>query len=613
MFNRLKDLLLGAALPTQARLHHRLNKVRALAAFSPDALSSIAYANQEIYLGLVVAGSAGLAFAWPIGLAITSLLVILSISYYETIHGYPSGGGSYVVAKSNLGRLPGLVAGSALLIDYILNAAVSLTAGVAAIASAYPVLWPHRVGLALALLVIITLINLRGLQESGTAMAIPVYLFLFTYLGMIAYGVIRLYVQGPTPLPPAAVPALEPLTLFLVLHAFSTGSTALTGVEAISNGVPAFRPPEAKNAGRTLMIMALLMAVLFLGSIGLTQFFGVVAGPQETILSALAHKLLGSGPFYYLVQITTLLILTVAANTSFAGFPRLAAILAADGFMPRQLTSLGDRLAFTNGIFLLSGLAAALIVFFQGDSHALVPLFAVGAFLAFTLSQAGMVIHWLHERGKGWALKSLINGVGALATATTLIVVAVSKFIEGAWITVILIPLIVVGFNRIHRHYGEVKKQLSLHGLPPSLKPIPPARVVILIGGVHRGMVNAVAFAQSISTNVTAVYVDLDSGAGARVAQEWKEWWPDLPLVVIPSPYRSVVAPLIEFLEKSDEEYNDGQLAVVVLPEFVTTTWWQNLLHNQSAWLIKAALLYSRRTPGKERVIIDVPYHLRAG
>ena len=613
MLSRLKDLLVGAALPTQSRLHHRLNKIQDLAAFSPDALSSIAYANQEIYLGLVVAGSAGLAFAWPIGLAITSLLVILSVSYYQTIHGYPSGGGSYVVAKSNLGRLPGLVAGSALLIDYILNAAVSLTAGVAAIASAYPILWPHRVGIAMLLLVVITLINLRGLQESGMAMAIPVYLFLFTYLGMLAYGAVRLFLDGPTPLAQPAVTTLEPLTLFLVLHAFSTGSTALTGVEAISNGVPAFRPPEARNAGRTLMFMAVLMAVLFLGSIGLTQFLGVVAGPQETILSALAHRLLGSGPLYYLVQITTLLILTVAANTSFAGFPRLAAILAADGFMPRQLTSLGDRFAFTNGVFLLAGLTAALIIFFQGDSHALVPLFAVGAFLAFTLSQAGMVIHWLNERGPGWAVKAGINGVGALATATTLAVVAVSKFLEGAWITVLVIPLLVAGFYRVYRHYAEVKSQLSLHGLPPSLKPVPPARVVVLIGGVHRGMVNAVAFAQSISTNVTGVFVELVPGEGAQVAREWQEWWPDTPLQVLPSPYRSIVVPLLEFLERTDQEHNDGQLAVVVLPEFVTTRWWQNLLHNQSAWLIKAALLYSRRTPGRERVIIDVPYHLQRG
>lgn len=613
MFSRLKDLVIGPALPTASGRYKRLNKLRALAAFSPDALASIAYANQEIYLGLVVAGTAGLAYAWPIGLAIGGLLAIVALSYFQTIHAYPSGGGSYVVARSNLGTISGLIAASALLIDYLLNAAVSLTAGVAAIASAFPDLWPYRVSIALFLLLIITLLNLRGLQETGTAMAVPVYFFIATYLVMIAWGAIRLFIEGPTPLASVSVPVLEPLTIFLVLHAFSTGSTALTGVEAISNGVPAFEPPESKNAGRTLMVMTFLMAVLFLGTIALTRFFAVVAGPQETILSALARRLVGTSPFYYVIQFATLAILTVAANTSFAGFPRLAAILARDGFMPRQLSSLGDRLGFTNGILLLSGGAAALIIFFGGDSHALIPLFAVGAFLAFTLSQAGMVLHWLKEHGRGWTLKSVINGLGALTTGTTLMVVAVSKFTGGAWITVLLIPLIVTAFLRIHSHYNEVRAQLSLHGLPPSLRPVSPTRVVIPISGVHRGMVNAVLFAQSISSDVTAVYVELEPGSGSHVSEEWKEWWPDIPLVIIPSPYRSTVEPLLDFLEKTDQEHNDGQLAVVVLPEFVTTSWWQNLLHNQTALIVKAALLYGRRKTGGERVVIDVPYHLRAG
>jgi amino acid transporter len=613
MLNRLKDLLIGPSLPTQAGRHHRLSKLQALAAFSPDALASIAYANQEIYLGLVVAGAAGLAYAWPIALAIGSLLAVVALSYYQTIHAYPSGGGSYVVARSNLGTVPGLLAAAALLIDYLLNAAVSLTAGVEAIASAFPQLWPYRVTLAIFLLLLITLLNLRGLQETGTALAVPVYFFLGTYLSMIAFGFFKLATEGPVTLAAASVPSLEPVTLFLILHAFSTGSTALTGVEAISNGVPAFKPPESRNAGRTLMVMAFLMAVLFIGTIGLTHFLGVVAGPEETILSALARTLAGRSPFYFIIQFATLAILTVAANTSFAGFPRLAAILAQDGFLPRQLSSLGDRLAFTNGVIWLSLTTAALIVIFQGNTHALIPLFAVGAFLAFTLSQAGMVIHWVKDRSYGWSWKAPINALGALATGTTLMVVGLSKFREGAWITILLIPLQVMLFLRIRNHYQEVKHELSLHGLPPSLKPAAPARVVIPISGVHRGMVNAVTFAQSISSNVTAVYVELEQGSGERVSEEWKEWWPDIPLAVVPSPYRSTVVPLLQYLDQTDQEHNDGQLAVVVLPEFVTTTWWQNLLHNQTAWLLKAALLYSRRTPGRERVIIDVPYHLRVG
>ncbi|OGO39392.1 MAG: hypothetical protein A2W35_13210 [Chloroflexi bacterium RBG_16_57_11] len=611
MLNKLKHLIIGSPLPTHELAEKRLNKIRALAAFSPDALSSIAYANQEIYLGLVVAGTAGLMMAWPIGVAITILLIVVAISYYQTIHGYPSGGGSYIVARANLGTLPGLVAASALLIDYILTAAVSLTAGVAAIASAFPVLWPYRVEVALFILLLITLINLRGLKETGTLMAIPVYLFLFTYIPMLVYGTFRLFVYGPVAYPQTAPVALEPLALLIVLHAFSSGCTALTGIEAISNGVPAFRKPESNNAGRTLIVMAILMGILFLGSIGLTQFLGVVAGPEETILSALARQLLDNSPFYYLIQISTLLILSVAANTSFADFPRVSAILARDGFLPRQFTGLGDRLVFANGIVVLSVATGGLIILFQGDTHALVPLFAVGAFLAFTLSQSGMVVHWIRERGAHWQIKTLANGLGALATGVTLMVVAISKFGQGAWITILVIPLLVTMFLKIRAHYREVGEQLSLHGLPPSLRPYPAPRIVIPISGVHRGIIDAVDFARGISREVTGVYIELDPEVTPRVKREWERWFPDIPLVVRPSPYRSVVGPLIDFLDETDEKHNDGHLAAVVLPEFVPAKWWHGLLHNQTTWLLKAALLYRRRDLGFQRVIIDVPYHLK--
>jgi len=611
MFTHIKDFIIGPSLPSTSTGQRQLNKILALAAFSPDALSSIAYANQEIYLGLIIAGSAGLAYAWPIGLTITGLLVLVALSYFQTIHGYPSGGGSYIVARSNLGTLPGLVAAAALLLDYILNAAVSLTAGVAAIASAFPGLWPYRVTLALVLLAFITIINLRGLRETGIVMAVPVYLFLITYLSMLAYGAVRLWIDGPTPLKIVTPQIVEPLTLVLVMHAFATGCTALTGVEAISNGVPAFKTPQSKNAGQTLIIMALLMGILFVGSIGLTQFMGVVAGPDETILSALARRLLGNGFLYLIIQFSTLLILTVAANTSFADFPRVNAILAGDDFAPRQLRGLGDRLVFTNGILVLAFATGVLILVFGGDTHLLIPLFAIGAFLAFTLSQAGMVVHWFREKGRGWLLKAIFNGTGALATGATLVIVAFSKFTSGAWITILLIPLIVFGFLRVKHHYQEVKQQLSLHGFPPSLRPVRPARVVIPISGVHRGMINAVLFARAISSDVTGIYVELDENTGSHITRQWNEWWPDLPLVVIPSPYRSIVGPLLTYLEKTDLEHNDGQLAVVVLPEFVPTHWWQNLLHNQEALIIKAALLYGRRRAGGERIVIDVPYHLK--
>ena len=612
MLDRLKEWLIGPPLPNQFLTQQCLNKARALAAFSPDALASIAYANQEIYLGLMVAGSLGLAYTWPIGAAITALLAVVALSYYQTIYGYPSGGGSYIVARANLGDVPGLLAAAALLVDYLLNAAVSLTSGVAAIASAFPELWPYRVVLALGLLVVITLLNLRGMREAGTFMAVPVYLFLGSYLFMLAYGLGRLALEGPTPLAQINLPAQQPVTLLLLLHTFSTGSTALTGVEAISNGVPAFRPPQARNAGRTLLVMAFLMGMLFLGSLGLTQFLGVVAGPQETILSALARRLFDNGPLYFLIQFTTLGILAVAANTSFAGFPRLAAIMSQDGFMPRQFSSLGDRLAFSNGIWLLGGGTAVLIVLFNGDTHALIPLFAIGAFLAFTLSQTGMVIHWWRERGRGWTWKSLINGVGALVTATTVLIVCFSKFAEGAWITVLLIPLLVWGFWNIHTHFQHVSQELSLRGLPPSLKPAAPMRLVIPISGIHRGTVGAVTCAQGISKNVTAVYVEMNPGAGEKIRKEWESWWPDVPLVVIPSPYRSLVGPLLQYLDEADRLANDGQLAAVVLPEFVPSRWWQAFLHNQTAWLLKAALLYHRRRLNLARVIIDVPCHLQS-
>jgi hypothetical protein len=357
--------------------------------------------------------------------------------------------------------------------------------------------------------------------------------------------------------------------------------------------------------------MAILMGMLFLGSIGLTHFMGVVAGPQETILSALARQLLDNSPAYYIVQISTLLILAVAANTSFADFPRVTAILAKDGFLPRQFTALGDRLVFTNGILILTVATGFLIVVFRGDSHSLVPLFAVGAFLAFTLSQTGMVRHWFRERGRSWQIKAAANALGALATGSTLLIVGYSKFTTGAWITVLIIPIFVVTFLRIRSHYNAVSRQLSLHGLPPSITPFPPPRVVIPISGVHRGMIDAVDFARSIAKDVTVVYIELDPGSSEKVKGTWDNWFPDIPLVILPSPYRSIVGPLLDFLDETDRLHHDGQLATVVLPEFVPAKWWQFLLHNQTTWLIKTALLYRRRQSGFQRVIIDVPYHLR--
>ncbi len=608
--SRLRHLLIGPPLPTQQLSHERLNKIRALATFSPDALSSIAYANQEIYLGLLVAGSAGLILAWPIALAITGLLLLVALSYFQTIAGYPSGGGSYAVARENLGTLPGLIAGAALLLGYLLTAAVSLTASVEALASAFPALWPHRVAVSLLLLAVITLLNLRGLRETGTLMAIPVYLFLSVYFSLLAYGLVHLWAEGAGSLPAAAPPPSEPLTVLLALRTFSAGCTALTGIEAISNGIPSFCTPEVRNAQRTLVVMAVLMGLLFLGSVGLTQSLAVVAGPKETILSALARRLVGSGPAHLLIQLSTMLILTVAANTSFAGFPRLVAVLAKDGFLPHQLAGLGDRLVLANGILLLAIATGALLVVFDGDTHALVPLFAVGVFLAFTLSQAGMVVHWWRQRSRGWWLKSIVNGVGALATGVAVVVIGANKFIDGAWITILVIPLLVATFLQIRAHYREVARQLSMQGIALPDPPPTAPRVVVPISGVHRGIVDALNYTRSISRDVTVVYIELEPGSGERIREKWEVWWPHVPLVILPSPYRSIVGPLLDYLDKTDEEHGDGQLATVVLPEFVPARWWHGFLHNQTAWLIKAALLYRRRHLGYQRAIVDVPYHL---
>ena len=611
MLHRLRDIVLGSPLPTLTLGDRGLNKIRALAAFSPDALSSIAYANQEIFLALVVAGSAGLALAFPVALAIVVVLLIVALSYYQTLHAYPSGGGSWIVARANLGLGAGLVAAAALLLDYVLTAAVSLTAGVEAIASAVPALWPHRVSVALILLFLITLLNLRGLRETGTLMSIPVYGFLVAFFLMLAAGVGRALAGGPQPLAGIAPPATAPLSVILVLHAFATGCTALTGIEAISNGVPSFRPPEAKNAGRTLLVMAVLMTALFAGSIGLTQYLAVVPGPQETVLSALARTVLGRGWAYYVVQLTTLLVLAVAANTSFAGFPRVAALLAKEGFLPRQLTGLGDRLVFANGIVSLSLAAGILIVVFRGESHALIPLFAIGAFTAFTLCQAGMVVHDYKLRGPHWRLRAILNALGCLTTGIAVLIIAVTKFVDGAWITLIVIPGVILTFLRIRSHYAEVARELSLRGLPPSLKPVQLSRLVIPVASVHRGVITAVDYAQGISSNITAVHVELEPGSGEALRRDWERWFPAIPLVVLPSPYRSMIEPLLRFLDETDAAHNDGQLATLVLPEFVPARWWQALLHNQTAWLTKAALLYRRRTTNLPRVVIDVPYYLR--
>ncbi|MGH8058241.1 MAG: APC family permease, partial [Candidatus Entotheonellia bacterium] len=460
---KLKHLLLGSPMPTYRIRHERLSKVLGLAVFSSDNLSSVAYATEEILLVLIVAGTVALSVSWPIGLAIVALLAIVASSYYQTIHAYPSGGGAYIVAKDNLGTSAGLIAGAALLIDYVLTVAVSIAAGVAAITSAVPALFTHRVALGLLCVLVVTLVNLRGVRESGKIFAIPTYCFIASFVVLIATGLIT-YIRSGAAAPGGEmpVPALEPLTAFLVLRAFASGCAALTGVEAISNGVQAFKPPEARNASLTLVWMAVILGSFFIGITFLANHFGVTPKEAETVVSQLARRVFGEGVFYYLVQAATAAILILAANTSYADFPRLASLLARDGFLPRQMANLGDRLVFSNGILLLGVLAGVLIMLFGGETHALIPLYAVGVFLSFTLSQAGMVKRWASQRHRGWRRGIAINSVGACATAAVLGVITMTKFTHGAWIVVMLLPTLVLVFHKIQQHYRLVAAQITL-------------------------------------------------------------------------------------------------------------------------------------------------------
>jgi amino acid transporter len=619
MLSAVRHLLLGSPLPTAKETLERLTKVQALAVFSGDALSSVIYAPEEILLVLVAAGSAGLGLSLPIALTIVGLLAIVTLSYYQTIHGYPSGGGGYTVAKENLGVWPGLMAAAALLTDYVLNVAVSVTVGVGAMTSAFPVLIPFRVQLCLLTIALIAWSNLRGVRESGTFFSIPTYSYVFTILLLIAFGLAGLLTgtlsSAPAPTTPAVENGAQALTLALLLRAFASGCTALTGIEAMSNGVPAFQKPESDNAGKTLIAMATLLATMFLGVAFLAQSLQIIPGERETVVSQIGRQVFGGGVLYLALQAATALFSALAANTSFADFPRLTAIIACDRYLPRQLTNRGDRLVFANGIFSLALVASALIVIFGGQTHRLIPLFAVGAFLTFTMSQAGMVRHWHKVGGQGWQWKAAINGLGAIATGVALLVITATKFARGAWILFLLIPAFVWMFHTIKHHYGAVGEQLSLKGLRPEkwtdLASHKRYKVVIPISGVHRGTLAALHFALSMSRDVAAVTVEIEPQATARLREAWATWGHGVPLVMLESPYRSLVGPLLAYLDEVDRREPERGLTVVVLPEFIPSRWWQTLLHNQTARLIKAALIYRRGRASKDRVIIDVPYHLR--
>jgi amino acid transporter len=596
-----KRIILGTPLSTAAARHERLGKITGLAVFASDALSSVAYASEEILLVLMTAGTAALTLSLPIATGIAALVIIVASSYWQTIHAYPSGGGAYIVAKDNLGKLPGLVAGGALLIDYVLTVAVSIAAGVAAITSAFPPLFPWRVALCVFTVVAITVANLRGVRESGRLFAVPTYWFIGSMALLLLAGFLRILTGTAKPLPPEDLQVTHAVSLFLIMRAFSSGCAALTGTEAVSNGIPAFRPPESHNAGIVLVWMATILATTFLGITYLTHVYHVIPRETETVVSILARQIFGENLLYYNIQAATAMILLLAANTSFADFPRLSSIMARDGFMPRQLSNRGDKLVFSNGILILAGLSILLLVIFRGSTHALIPLYAVGVFLSFTLSQAGMVRHWLKEERPA-PHHIALNGLGAIATGIVTLVIAISKFTLGAWMVIVLVPVIVAGLLRVERHYEHVRSRLSLVGAArPRIGKNP---VVVLVAGIHKGVVEALEYAKSISPNVTALTVDLDPTKTSLLRRQWAEWAPDVPLVVLESPYRSVLQPLLEYIDRMEKQ-GEGRYLTVVLPEFIPSHWWEHFLHNQTALLIKAALLFK---PGK--VTVSVPYHL---
>jgi amino acid transporter len=590
--------------------HERLTKVKALAVFSSDALSSVAYGPEEVMLALILAGSAAASLAWPIGLAITALIIIVASSYYQTVHAYPSGGGSYIVAHDNLGQFPGLTAAAALLTDYVLTVSVSITSGVAALTSAFPTLYPYRISIALFFVAVIMILNLRGVRESGTIFAAPTYLFIISVLLLLGIGLFRWISAGmPAALPPSLEHSvIQPLTVFLVLRAFSSGCTAMTGIEAISNGIPAFKQPESDNAGKTLIAMAALLATMFLGITFLTHQFGITPNEMthETLTSQLGRTVFsGNSPLYFVLQVATTLILILAANTSFADFPRLSSILARDRYMPHQFSNLGDRLVFSNGIFTLALASSALIVIFGGETTRLIPLYAVGVFLSFTLSQTGMVVRWFRLRTAHWQIKAALNGVGAIVTGVVVIVIAASKFVLGAWIVIALIPIIIGFFLAVHRHYAQVAEQLSLKARG-SLPPIRRHRVIVPIADVHQGVIAALNYARAISDDVTAVYVEVNPDETAATERKWAEWGEGVRLVKLSSQYRSIIGPLIDYVDRIDDQHRRDQVVTIVLPQFVPARRWQNLLHNQSALLIRLAFLFRR-----DVMVTDVPFHLQ--
>ena len=609
MYEGARRILFGARLTSEEEEGERLSKKTGLAIMASDNISSSAYATEEAMRVLAVAGAAALALTMPIAIAVCVVLAVVILSESRVIRAYPNGGGSYIVAKDNHGVLPGLVAASALLIDYVLTVAVSSAAGVAAISSVVPAVHDHRVLWSLGLIGLLTIGNLRGIREAGVIFAAPTYVYIAALLGLIAYGMFRV-AAGDMPAPVVPRDAFEPeglemLTPLIVLRAFASGSVGLTGSEAIANGVPNFKPPESRNAAITLVWMGAIFATLFLGITYLATRIGIAPDrfEFETVNSMLTRSLVGDGtPFYYLVQISTAVILLLAANTGFTGFPRLASVLADDRFMPRQFAFRGERLAFSFGIIALALMSAAVLSAFHGSVTELVPLYTIGVFVAFTLSQSGLVRRWWRLRNPGWRLSIAINSFGTLVTGTVLIVVAVTKFAFGAWMVLVVMPILVGLLYAINRHYRTVHDALVLDRPDEPIPALKPPVVIIPVARLDRATLQAVAFARSISPTVRAVHIATTTESAEEFARRWQRWTSEVPLDVIESPYRSLLQPLLRYIDAIDKR--DDRPITVVLAEFVPRNWWEWILHSQTALRLKLSLLFRPNT-----IVIDVPYH----
>ncbi|MEX0709625.1 MAG: APC family permease, partial [Chloroflexota bacterium] len=610
----LRRVLIGRRIATEKEAQERIGPVKGLAVFASDNISSSAYATEEIMRVVVVAGAAALVATLPLTIAIVAVLLIVVTSYQQTIRAYPSGGGSYIVASDNLGVGPGLMAAGALLTDYVLTVAVSVAAGVAALTSIFPALYDQRVLVGIVFIALLWLGNLRGLQESANIFAVPTYIYLVAIFGLLGYGG-WLAVSGSLPhysAPPewaAEAGPLEGLGLLLILRAFAAGSVALTGTEAVSNGVQAFKAPEARNAGLVLILMGSLFATIFLGISFLASQLGVVPDPseQETVISQVTRTLVGAGtPFHYLMQLSTAFLLVLAANTAFAGFPRLASILGKDRFLPRQFQYRGDRLAHSFGIMVLALVAAGLLFAFGGSVTNLIPLYTVGVFIAFTLSQSGMVVHWWRLRGevRGWRWRAALNGVGAVATGVVAIIVGVVKFALGAWMVLLLIPLLIALMWATGRHYRSVEAALAVDPTSEALPRRVAPHVLVPVSRIDRATLNALAFASSISADVTAVHVADDPADLAHMKEDWERWGGPVNLVILESPYRALMGPLMAYIDATDRA-DPAHPTTVVLSEFVPRHFWEYPLHNQTALRLKLRLFFRRNT-----VVVDVPYHL---